>query len=167
MYTKGQVVLYGMQGVCTVDDIVVKATDAGEVSYYVLTPIFTQTSSIFVPVDNESLAKRMRPVSSVEDVHALIDKMPERKTIWIPDPIARKEEFKRILLTGERDEITALIKTLYEHREAQREKGKKLHLADERYLKEAEKMLYSEFAYVLGKRPDEILVYIENRLEQD
>ena len=85
------------------------------------------------------------------------------------DPKANEEKverFKRILLAGERRELGALIKTLYRHRELQRSKGKKLHISDERYLKSAERALFTEFAVVLGKEFSEIAQTVAAKLAQ-
>ena len=45
------------------------------------------------------------------------------------------------------------------------ERGKKLHIADERMLREAEKMICDEFAYVLGISQEEVPAYITSGLE--
>ena len=44
--------------------------------------------------------------------------------------------------------------------------GKKLHAADERIMKEAEKLLYDEFSVVFDIRPEEVLPLIMKRLEK-
>ena len=46
------------------------------------------------------------------------------------------------------------------------EKKKKLHAADERFLKEAEKMLFEELAYVFGITVEEVLPLIIKRKEK-
>ncbi len=43
-------------------------------------------------------------------------------------------------------------------------KRKKLHIADEKILKETERVLYEEFAYVLGIGQDEVLPFILQKL---
>lgn len=44
-------------------------------------------------------------------------------------------------------------------------KGKKLYKNDEKVMKEAEKMLYEEFAHVLDIRPDQVLPFIMQQIE--
>ena len=57
-----------------------------------------------------------------------------------------------------------MIKALYIHKQQQKQRGRKLHLADEKFLRDAEKMLYDEFAYVLEISPNEVLNFITSTL---
>lgn len=148
--------VYGMQGVCCIDDIAHLEIASQQGLYYVLTPVFVRTSSIYVPVENEQLVLRMHPVMQQDEAQNLVDCVPALDTIWIPDPLERKETYKRILLAGNRKELTSLIKTLYLHRLQQRAKGKKLHLADERCLKDAQRILFTEMAQVLQISIEEV-----------
>ena len=45
--------------------------------------------------------------------------------------------------------------------------GKHLRAADERFFKEAERMLYDEFALVLGMEPEEVLPFILERIQDE
>ncbi len=164
MFKANDLVLYGAQGVCRIQEIATKTVDGQETQYYSLRPVYAPQSSIFVPVDNEKLTGRMRRMLTKAEIQALIDGLPSMETIWIPGETLRKEKYKAILLGGDRLQLCALIKTLYLHRREQQQKSKKLHINDERYLKEAEKVLYSEFALVLDKKPEEIPGYIEAHL---
>ena len=55
------------------------------------------------------------------------------------DERARKEHFKDMVSRADTFELIQLIKMLIEHREKVVARGKKLHVADERMLQEAEK----------------------------
>ena len=41
-----------------------------------------------------------------------------------------------------------------------------MHAADENFLKEAESVLYEEFAYVLNIRREEVLPFIQHEIEK-
>ena len=58
-----------------------------------------------------------------------------------------------------------MIKALYLHQQKQQEKGKHLHAADERVFKEAEKILYDEFALVLQIRPEQVVPFIAEKMQ--
>ena len=45
------------------------------------------------------------------------------------------------------------------------EKGKKLRSSDEQIMQRAEKLLYGEFAWVLGIEPKEVVPFIRQRIE--
>lgn len=156
MYKIKDYVSYGMQGVCQVCDIIERVTDDLPISYYVLSPVYGNPISVYVPINNELLTSRIHPLLTPAEIRALADAVPTLPSVWIQDDNRRKAAFKEILLSGERERISSLIKTLYLHRAAQKERGKKLHLTDERYLREAEKILFCEVALVLGKTPEEV-----------
>ena len=58
-----------------------------------------------------------------------------------------------------------LIRMIYLHQKSLQHTNKKLHLADERAMKEAETMLYDEFAYVLNLRPEQVIDFIAQRIQ--
>lgn len=160
MYEIGDTVLYDTQGVCRIAQITEKDFNGKRLSYYVLKPVYDEKSTVFVPVDNESLTQRMRRILSEEEIHALIRSMPQEDAHWIEDENERKQAYKEVLAQGDRVKLIQTIKALYLHREKLRTQGKKLHVADERFFKEAEKLLYDEFAHVLHIAREEILPYI-------
>lgn len=165
MYGINDTVLYGAYGVCKIRDITEKEVDGHKQEYYVLKPVYDGNSTIFLPVHNEKTTEKMRHVLSAEEIYALIKAMPAESTIWIDDEAARKGRYKEILTKGNRAALVMLIKTLYLHQQAQMEKGKKLHAADEHCMKDAEKMLYDEFAHVLDIKREQVLPFIFEQIE--
>ena len=157
-------VLYGQSGVCRIADIAEKDVGGGLRAYYVLQPVFEESATIFVPVGNEALTAKMRRVMSEAEITALIDAMPEEDSIWIADDNARRERYKAILAGGDPSDLIRLIKTLYLRAQTQKAQNKKPRLEDERFMKQAEKLLYEEFAHVLHIRRDEVLPYILHRV---
>ena len=158
-------ILYGSEGVCTVTDIVEQNFGGKSARYYVLKPVYNNTSTIYVPVDNEALTAKMRQVLSAAEIYELIRAIPNESSMWIEDEAERKEIYREILQRGDRMEMLRMIKALYDHREVQRTKGKHLHTADEHFFKEAEKILYNEFALVLQIRPDQVVPFILQQVE--
>lgn len=165
MYQIDDTVLYDTQGVCKIADITEKDFGGRRLAYYVLKPIYDEKSTVFVPVDNQTLTQKMRRILSEEEIRALIRSMPQEEVNWIEDENERKLAYKQVLTQGDRTKLIQTIKALYLHREEQRTQGKKLHVADERFFKEAEKMLYDEFAHVLHIQREEILPYILQQFE--
>ena len=166
MFKENDMVVYGIQGVCRVQGLVDRRVGENMISYYALTPVGAPTSTIYVPEENARLTGRIKPVLSREEVMELIQSMPELPDMWISDENRRKECYKNILLEGDRRALSAMIRTLYLHRQNQKAKGKKLHLSDERYLKDAERMLYSEFAVILNMNSEDMPAYIERQLKE-
>lgn len=165
MFELNDTVLYGSEGVYRISEI--KEMDFKEpaADYYVLKSLHSSTATIFVPVDNEALAAKMRRVLSPEEIYNMIRSMPEETSIWIEDESERSREYKEILLKGDHRALGKLIKTLYSHQQEQKKIGKNLHKADERFLKDAKKLLYNEFAYVLDIEPEQVLPFIQEQIE--
>lgn len=165
MFNVNDTILYGTHGLCKIIDIKEQKFNGQTNKYYVLNPHHNTSSTIYVPIDNEKLASRMRRVLSEEEIYELIKAMPDKESSWIDNKNERSNHFRSILASGDRVEIIKLIKTIYQHREELRATGKKLHTTDEQFFREAEKVIYDEFALVLNIRYDQVLPFIVNQLE--
>lgn len=166
MYKIGDTVIYKSEGVCTVADIVVKAFKEKEMEYYVLKPVYKENSEVFVPKNNTELTSKMRQVLTRQEIISLIKSMPDESDIWIDDENQRKSYYKQLIANGDRTELIRLIKTLFNYKEKQKNAGRKLHTTDEKFLKDAEKILYDEFAYVLNISQKEVIPFIAGELEK-
>ena len=165
MYQCNETILYGTNGVCKITDITKKTINGQLMEYYVLKPVYRDSSTIYVPVQNQTLTEKMRPILSLQEVRSLIRSMPQEDLIWIDDENERKERYRDIITRGDRTELVRMIKTLYLHQQRQQSKGRRLHIADEHFFKEAESMLYDEFALVLNIQPDQVLPFILEQIE--
>ena len=166
MFQVNDMVLYGTNGVCRVVDIDERDCGGRMGEYYILKPIYASNSTVFVPVNNEKLTSKMRYVLTKEEIDAKIRAIPEVQEEWMDDERARKEHFKDMVSRADTFELIQLIKMLIEHREKVVARGKKLHVADERMLQEAEKMICDEFSYVLGIPKEEVPSYITNSMKE-
>lgn len=166
MFSVNDTVLYGIYGVCRIENIVENKIDGKLVPYYELKPSRDERSTVFVPINNEKLTARMKTILSVDEIHELIRNMPGQDTVWIDSDSERRETYKQIISRGDRSEVIQLIKTLYLRRKLQNEDGKKLRAMDEEFLKGAEKLLYEEFAHVLNLQVKEVGPFIKNELKK-
>lgn len=167
MFRPNETVLYGAQGVCQVEGIIQKEVNGHAMDYYVLKPVYNVNSVIYVPVQNTALTDKMRRVLAADEIRAIIRTMPQGDSLWIEDENERKIKYREILTRGDRRELIQLIKALYLHQQDLQKKGKRLHSSDERFLKDAEKMLYDEFALVLHIQPEQVLPFILNQLKEE
>ena len=167
MYERGDVVLYSAHGVCRITDIANK-TMAGETAeYYVLQPVYEQGSTLFLPTGNEKLTAKMRRMPSAEELQALIRSLPDEPPLWMEDENARRERYREVISDGDCRELMRLIRTLYLQRKKQQERGKHLRLSDERFLKEAERMLHDEFALVFHLDRNEVEAFIRSQIPEE
>lgn len=164
MFSNGDTVLYGAEGVCRLEGSTQREVGGRKLEYYVLKPVYREGSTVFVPKGNETLTAKMRRVLSPEEIHRLIQEIPEEKELWIENEGERRVEYGRIVSNGDRRELIRVIKALYQRRRRQQELGKKFHLSDERFLKEAEEKLHGEFALVLNIQPDQVTAFIRREI---
>lgn len=164
MYQVGEKLLYGTEGVCRIDEICEMKIGAAKTKYYVLRPIYREGSTVFVPVDNEALTAKMRPLLTAEEIDALLKEVSGEETVWIEEASERKAQFQQAMLGNERREILRMLRTLYLRRKKLQAAGKHLRSNDDQMLRDAEKLLGDEFALVLGIRPREVPEYIREHL---
>ena len=166
MYSVNEKIHYGGSGVCVIQEITSMRVGRTREKYYVLKPVYQNSSLIYVPVENPTLVAKMRPVLSREEVERLIADFNEIPTAWEADPQARKASFDALLRSNQCRNLIVLIKTLNAHKELRQADGKTLHVADETFLREAKRLLYDEFAGALDLQPAQIPDYIQKRLER-
>ncbi len=165
MFQIGQTVLYGMEGVCTIEERQKMKVGHTRAFYYVLRPVFRPNSTIFVPEDNEALLSKMRPILTREEIAQILCQVPAQELDWIEDPNERKTEYQKILLGGERLLLIRMIHALMQHRQKLLKHGKHLRSADEQLLRDAQKLLHDEFALVLNISQNEVPDYIRSQIE--
>ncbi len=157
--------MYGTQGICRIVDVTEKDFMGEKKEYYVLKPINETGSTLYAPKGNEKAEKKMRRILSEEEIYALIDSMSGEDANWIEKENERKECYKKIIASGDRVELIRMIKALYLQKKKREMEGKHLYISDERFMKEAEKILYDEFQYVLKLNKTEVLPFIFQRIE--
>ncbi len=167
MFQVSDVVIYGVQGVCKIVGTEEKTVGGTKKTYFVLKPVNEKGSTIFAPMDNPLVLNKMRRLLTKEEIHNLIDSMPEEKAVWIENENERKDLYKSILAKGDPSDLIQMIKAIYAHKRQREAEGKRLHMSDERFFKDAEQILYNEFQYVLDiKGKDALMNYIFERLEK-
>lgn len=156
MFCVGQTVLYGSNGVCMVDDVTEKRIGKTKIQYYVLKPLCNNTSTLFVPTANQQLVSKMRRILTEDEAEAILRDLPPCGD-WNDNKQERSEQFRAIITEGSCVELIRLIRLVRTHEQEQLAGGKRLHITDERFLKEAEKMVCEEFSLVLHISRDEVL----------
>ncbi len=158
-------VVYGGNGVCKVEDLREENLNGINRMFYILKPLGIKNSTFYIPADSEKLLEKVHKLISADEIMDLINEMPSEDTIWIDDDRARTTKNKSMLATGDRRQLVQLTKTLYQRKNELESKGKKLRSSDETIMKNAEHLLFEEFALVLGIGQEEVLDYILKALQ--
>ena len=159
--------MYGTDGLCRINDIVERNFGGSTAPYYVLQLVYRRGSVIYVPVGNEKLESKMRTLISKDECIELINSIKGETEIWIDSENERKTRYREILAGEDRRELVRMIKTLYEHRRNQECCGKKMHMTDQKILKDAERIFYDEIAHNLDIQPGEVHQYILNVMAEN
>ncbi|MDO4544559.1 MAG: CarD family transcriptional regulator [Bacillota bacterium] len=165
-FEKGSYVVYGTNGICTVEDVKLMSFASGmeKNMYYILKPLSNPSSTIFVPVKNEELMSKMRDPMTKEEIDRLLMEMRDKEFEWEDDRRFRAESFHDILTRGVHQEMMMMIRCIYMRKQELSEEGRKLAATDTNTLKAAEKLVEEEFAHVLGIKPEEVGKYIRKTL---
>lgn len=156
----GTYVLYGKTGVCLVKEQTVM--NGGQ--YYVLSPVSDSRSSVYVPLSNDELVGRMRPLLTREEIDLLLSRADEVRMEWPEDRNERATLCRGVLCGGDRKELVRLLCCLMRRKVERIEMGKRLSSMDENFLQECVRLVQEEFSMVLGIPAREVGPYIQERL---
>lgn len=161
MYSIGDQVVYGIHGICRICDIEQRRVDRKDVSYYVLVPLANEKTQYLVPVHNEAALAKMRPLVNPQQLEEILKDPVTFADCWIPAENLRKQRYKEITACVDFTATLQMVCTLRRHRALQLEAGKKFHMCDENFLRDAGRLVESEMAMVLRIAPHEVESYIE------
>lgn len=160
MFSVGELVLYGAEGVCRI--VGIEDLDlTGEMSpYYRLAPESDKSSCIFVPMNNSILTQRIKPLLSKEEIAELIADKEGADSVWCDSTSLRKNRYQEIVNSADRKRLISLVRELQERRSHMKGSGQRFSVTDEHYFKLAQRILYDEFSRVIPVAQDEFLDYI-------
>lgn len=164
MYGVGQWLVYGIHGVCQVTDTEERVVDGKRVVYLVLTPAGQSGSRFLVPSHNAVAMSKLHPILTKQELETLLSSPEVRVDAWIPDENTRKQTYRELIVSGDRVALMAMVRTLWLRKETQAKAGRKSHLCDDNFLRDAQKLLADETAQVLGINGDEAVRYLRQRL---
>ena len=167
MFSVGDMIVYGVEGVCRVEEagrLRVPGLDRNR-DYYRLTPYY-HGGTIYTPVDGRAV---MRPVISRAALEALLPRLPELEVLPdIPTDSKTAGEYYRGILAGhDCERLLRLCKSLYQKQQAFAAARRSVSTTELRNWKMAEEMLFGEFGFVLGIKPSEVKNYLHQRLKQN
>lgn len=161
MFSVGEMIIYGENGVCTVESIgPLKITGASpDKLYYFLTP-YVGSGNYYAPVESNAY---MRPVMSESEALALIDAIPGIEPAICHDTRFNHVDafYKELFRQHSTEALVAVIKGL-RHRMTER---KNKSTRAEATMKRAKDILYGELSVALGIELREVEGFIQARLE--
>lgn len=148
MFKIGEVVSYSATGVCEIVDIREEKLTDTMMQYYILKPIYQNASTVYVPINNETLVSRMKYLLSKSQTQELIESFNFTDIEWIDNDSQRVGFWREILRSGDRKKIASLIRTIHIRADYLATLGKQLRLIDAQILRDAKNVLHGEIATV-------------------
>ncbi len=166
MFAVGEYIVYGINGICRVEEICASPFDATDTrTYYLLVPLNNPMSStIYTPVDNERVP--MRRLMTREEIEKFITVMPDIEILTVPVEKQRREIYRATIGALRPEGYVSVIKTVERRREQLAAAHKHFPVSDIEYGRLARHLLYSELDLVLGIEEQSDEAYIAGRVHQ-
>lgn len=164
LFKVGDLVYYGATGVCKIYDVTVKNFGNDSIEYFVLRPIYDAKSTLFVPKDNSSLTQRIQPVLMPAEILEMIEDNGDAEEVHIKEDKQRQERYKQLVAVGNRRQLARIVKILTRQKSEMNAIGKKMRMADERILKEGEKLLYDELSISFKIERGQVIPFLMGEL---
>lgn len=167
MFDKGTMLVHPTYGVCEVVHVgkINMKNVKNERLYYTLIPLYDSKSKLFIPTDSAGVG--LRPVMTKETALKLVAKLPHMEPIAVQNEKERERVFKQLIRSGNYEDISRIIKTLYLRKQARLTAGKKTVSLDEKYLFMAREQLYGELAVSLGIEKNGVEDYITKAIDNE
>lgn len=160
MFSVGDLVVYGGEGVCRVDSVGTPDTSGYDKTkvYYTLSPLY-RSGQVMTPVDTRVL---MRPVMTRAEAETFLAELPQLPPEEPDGPGQRaaRDHYHGVVTSYDCRRMAALIKHVCRRRHWAHQHGRKVSQLDERYLRRAEDQLYGELAAVLEMDRQQVCAYI-------
>lgn len=159
-YKIGDYVLYGFSGSCQVVEIGSLPFGGPDKIYYSLKPVYDARSTIYVPVGRED--EIVRKVITKKEAEEILKKI----TSATPDEHTfEKETCEQVLKSGDNVEVSKVIKQLRILRKENRKNHKGLNISEERILRDAERIFFSEIATAFDMTMEDTMAEFSAKLD--
>ncbi len=162
MFSIGDYMIYGINGVCLVQDVCASPFDKKDTrTFYMLKPLgATSGSVIYTPTDNEQIP--MRALMSRQGALELISQLPTIAPLEIPTEKMRREIYRQTMHSCDPVQYVSLIKTVQARRAEMMAAHKRLSETDSDFERNAKLSLYHELAIALDMQYAEVEPYLRS-----
>ncbi len=162
-FAPNDMVMYGGHGVCTLVEITEKDFGGEAKQYYVLRPAYSGSSVFYVPIDSEMLTAKLRPIKSAEEIRRAVCECGAAE--WITEDRMRQNHLKQVVDGGGTEQLISTYKLLYTRQRELADIGKKLRAADDRYMRDVEKLLLEEFSTAFDIQKEDLVAFLFEKSE--
>ena len=164
MYQVGELLVYGSHGVCRFLKEDRQVVDRKMVTYLVLEPLGQENARFMVPAHNPVAISKLRKLPQREELEALLDPPEIRNEAWVTDENRRKQLYRELIGSGDRERLLSMMRAIVRHKEAQAAAGRKCHICDDNFLRDAEKLMIGQIAVVMEMDQEEAKTFLRKKL---
>ena len=165
MFKIGERVVYGSHGVCTVIEFEERTIDRKKAVYMVLQPLEQGSARFYIPTHNAAALAKVKPLLMPQELEALISSDAVLSDFWIESENLRKQTYRELISSCDRVKLMQMVHSVYRYKSAHTGEGKRSHLCDENFLRDAEKILINEIYVVLDVPVEEAREYLHAKLK--
>lgn len=162
VFQVGDYVICSNKGVCVIENVTtlnISGVDK-EKRYYILKPLYTSGSTVYVPVDSQK-EPLLRKVIDRGAAEKLIEAIPEIPLLVISNDKMTEQLYKDCMKTNDCTDLVRLIKTISLRKQKRIQAGRKVTAVDAKYIHLAEDNLYGELAVALDMTREQAKSHIE------
>lgn len=159
-YKIGDYVLYGFSGACQIVDLGSLSFGGPDKIYYSLKPVYDSRSTIYVPLNKED--EIVRKVITKPEAEEVWEKITQRQSDGM---ILERDACEAVLRSGDNVEVSQVIRQLRNLRKENRKNHKGLNISEERILRDAERIFFSEIATAFEMTMEDTLAEFSARLD--
>lgn len=169
MFNVSETVVYGTAGVCVISEIKemsapgVKGKGCSAAKYYVLRPLESPTSQLYIPTDNELLTSKIKHIMTKDEADDMLSDTTDYVP-WIEERRARAEEYSKIISGGDKRQVLSVLRLLYGAKVEAESQGKKQYIADKKNMDLAEKVIGEELSYIYELPRHSIAKYLYEKM---
>ena len=156
MFQTGDKVVYGIHGICRIVGQEQRRVDGKNAVYLSLEPVGQAGSKFLVPTHNSAAMSKLRYLLRKEEAENLLNLQGIAASNWIQEENRRKQSYRELIASGDCFRLMSMVGLLYRHKAAQSAAGRKLHMCDENFLRDAERLLIMEISAVLERTPEDV-----------
>ncbi len=165
MFEIGDFVMKANNGICRIDDIGHPdiSTANKERLYFFLTPLNETNTKLYVPTDKAD--NSLRRVITEEEAWRFIEEIPDIDEAWITDEKQREQRYKEAIQSCDLERLMSIIKNMHHRKQKRTAEGKKSTSVDERFYKVAENNLFTELAFAIGRKKEDMQEIIAEKMD--
>ena len=147
MFSIGDTVFYGANGVCSIEDIAEQKFGGEAQSYYTLRSHHNSNVTLYYPVN--AVNSKLKKIMTKDKANAVLQCFENEADPWNDKMTARNHSYQVVIKSGEHLEVAQMMNTLLRKKQELEAIDKKLPAQDTQVLQNVSAILYEELATTL------------------